>query len=415
MSDVKTRLTLQLATLFERENAIRMIATQAGLSRLQIDFDGPPAEVWTNVVEEAVLQKKLEKLIVCAREFFQDDDMLREAAETLTRNPHAFDVSAAEIENRHAPSHAPQQILTIALLLIGAIILVSSLQLHWIARGAILTIAFVASIELYRRLLPATTAAPASASSTEPTVATIDLDSGMWGGLAGGVVTGALLSAVYYRAQLPNDEFDDVPLITLLPIVSAFFGVAVAGLGVLVAALTSWFARIVDRHRGAWWILNELTASLLAGLVAGVVSGSGIGWQFGQHKDDWAFAGPDILLRGIVPGCVVVGVFIALWDQKLVARRLTRSVIVTTIVAWIIIATGTAASDALKLRDYFYGALYAEGTAAARFTGGMIYGVMIGAISGLVIGISILLVRRWPDVKSATRKEDPPAETPSAA
>jgi hypothetical protein len=403
--DLKTRLTLQLATLFGDKDAARMIATHARLSLLTIDFDGTAAEIWTSVIEQAVLQKRIAELIACARKLFEDDDTLREAADLLAKDPRAFDPPPAFVE---APSRAPQQIWLIAATLVGAIIAVDVLELSRVAQIAIFTIVFIVAVPLLRRLLPSGDAAPAS--STEPVAATIDLDSGMWGGLAGGVVTGALLSVVYHTRADPT-----VPITTLLPIVTVFFGVSVAALGCLVAAITSWFARMAQRIRGLGWLLNELSASLVAGLIAGVVSGAGIGWQFGKMKDKWQFAGPDILIAGIVPGCVVVGVFIALWDQKLVARHLTRSIVTSAIAAWIIGVIATAASDALSLRDYFFHALYDEGTAAARFNGGMIYGVMIGLLSGLVIGITILLSRRWTSVSSATRTERQPAETPSAA
>jgi len=408
--DLKTRLTLQLATMFADDDAARMIATHAGLSLLDIEFNGSAAEIWTNVVEQAVLQRRIEQLVSCAREHYQDDT-LREAAELLAKNPRAFDppvfVSTRTLPGR--PSRMPQQIVLTAAMLIGAIIAVDLLDLSRFAQAAIFTIAFVVTIPLFRRLLPSGGTAAAT-PSTEHAPATIDLDSGMWGGLAGGLVTGALLSVVYHQRADPN-----VPLTTLLPVVTAFFGVAIAALGCLVAAITSAFARAAFRHRSLWWLLNEFTASLVAGLIAGVVSGSGIGWHFGKFKDKWAFAGPEILIAGIVPGCVVVGVFIALWDQKLVARRLTRSVVMSAIAAWIIGVVATALSDAMNLRDRFFHILYDAGTVGARFNGGMIYGIMIGAIAGLVIGISILLSRRWPDVKSATQKEDRPAETPSVA
>lgn len=406
--DLKTRLTLQLATMFGDADSARMIATHAGLSLLNIDFDGTAAEIWTSVVAQAVLQKRIAELIACAREHFQDDTF-REAAELLAKNPHAFDPPPAfPIEKGDTPSRAPQQIWLTAVVLIGAIIALDQIDMSRIAQVAILTIIFVIAIPLLRWLLPSGEAAPDAA--TEPVAPTIDLDSGMWGGLAAGAVTGAFLSVVYHRRTDPT-----VPITTLLPIVTAFFGVAVAALGCLVAAITSWFARMAQRIRGTGWLLNELSASLVAGLVSGVVFGAGIGWQFGKMEGKWKFAGPDTLIIGIVPGCVLLGVFIALWDQKLVARRLTRSIVTSAIAAWIIGVIAIAASDAFGLHDYFHSALYDEGTAAARFTGGMIYGVLIGLIAGLVIGITILLSRRWPDVSLARRGEHPPAETPSAA
>jgi hypothetical protein len=104
-----------------------------------------------------------------------------------------------------------------------------------------------------------------------------------------------------------------------------------------------------------------------------------------------------VLLAGILPGCVVVGIFIAAWDQWPLTRRLFRSIAASTIAAWIIGLGAGAVSDALGLEQRMYRQLYAAGTPAGRLQGGVIYGLIIGVIAGLVIGISLFLSRRWPD------------------
>jgi len=253
-------------------------------------------------------------------------------------------------------------------------------------------------------VLPSTGTA-ASSSAREPTtaMAEIDYDSGIFGGLAGGLVTGALLSVVYNKWTTRP-----IPLVKLLPLVTAFFGIAVAALGWLVAVITSWFARL---QRSAW-IFNEITACLVAGVMAGLLSGPAIAWHFGKHQKDWDFAGPAIILAGVLPGCVIVGIFIATWDQWPLSRRLMRSIITSTIAAWIIGLTAGAAADATGLSDRLYHQLYDAGTPGGRLQGGVIYGLIIGTISGLVIGVSLALSRRWPTrVIAATRAARPPAET----
>jgi hypothetical protein len=89
--DLKTRLTLLLATVFGDNDGARMVSTHAGLSLQNIDFEGTAAEVWTRVIEQAVVQKRIENLIEYAREQYSGNDTFREAADALSRNPRAFD------------------------------------------------------------------------------------------------------------------------------------------------------------------------------------------------------------------------------------------------------------------------------------------------------------------------------------
>ncbi len=383
--DLKTRLTLELATLFDDEDNARMISTHAALTLIDIEFGGSAAEIWTNVVRQATLQKRVEELIACAREHYADDEILREADAALKADPHVFD--AAPLEESESKSRAPQQIFITVGMLIVVILIVALIPMPNWARVAIVTVTYPLFLPLLRRMLPSigiTTPAPSST-----TLAEIDSDSGLAGGFAGGIVTGLLLSVVYTKAN------PTIPLIKLLPVVTLFFGFAVALLGWFVAAITSWFVRLSGGK--ATWLFNEITACLVAGTVAGLVSGPGIAWQFGKHEGDWAFAGPNVLLTGILPGCVVVGVFIAIWEQWPLPRHLFRSIAASTITAWIIGLGAIAISDALNLRDVFYHLLYDSRTPGGRLQGGLIYGLAIGVISGLVIGISIFLSRHWPE------------------
>jgi len=399
--DLKTRLTLRLAEAFSDKEQARMVASNAGLSLLNIKFDDSAAVTCTSVVEQAVLQKKIASLIEAALHYYPDDEIFREAAGALSRDPRAFDLP---------PWRAPQQVWITVLVLVGGIVVIDVLHLSLFAKGAIGVVLLAFSFPLVLRFFSPDEAASGATPSTQA-AATIDLDSGMWGGLAGGLITGALLSVVYHTYADPK-----VSMSTLLPLVTAFFGIGVATLGCLVAVITWWFARLAQRRSKAGWLFNELTASLLAGLIAGVVSGAPIGWHFGSFKDQWAFAGPRILIAGILPGCYIVGVFIALWDQKLVARHRTRLIVWTSALASCVVGTlGAVISEGMGLHDRFYHLLYDEGTVAARISGGVIYGVLIGALAGLVIGIPILFSRVVPNLTSATRKGDQPAETPSAA
>src|SRR5262249_30000888 len=151
-----------------------------------------------------------------------------------------------EPEEPAGKSRAPQQIFLTVAMLIVIIIAVDLLDLSIVARVALITIAFPLVLPLLRRLVPSTNSHPSTASA-EQTMLAIDNDSGVFGGLAGGLVTGALLSVIYNKW---TDR--SVPLATLLPLVTAFFGIAVAALGWLVAMITSWFARL----KGPRWLLN---------------------------------------------------------------------------------------------------------------------------------------------------------------
>lgn len=387
--DLKTRLTLELATLFDDEDNARMIATHAALTLIDIEFEGSAAEIWTDVMRQATLQKRVEELIDCAREHYPDDEILREADAALKADPHVFD--PPPLEDSESKSRAPQQIFITVGMLVVVILIVALIPMPNWARVAIVTVTYPLFLPLLRRMLPSIGIAAPAPSST--TLAEIDNDSGLAGGFAGGIVTGVLLSVVYTNAS------PSIPLIKLLPLVTLFFGFAVAILGWLVAAMTSWFVRLSGGR--ATWLFNEITACVVAGSLAGLVSGPGIAWQFGKHKDDWAFAGPNVLLTGILPGCVVVGVFIATWEQWPLTRRLFRSIAASTIAAWIIGLGAIAVSDAANLKDVFYHLLYDSQTPGGRLKGGLIYGLAIGVISGLVIGISIFLSRHWPERKAA--------------
>ena len=368
--------------LYATEGSARAIVDFAGLPQEEIDFDGASLVTWASVLRVAVQNGKVAPLLEAARGEYPDDAVLREASEAVTADPQALDV-LSETEK----SGAPQQVTTTMLVLIGVIVLAGVTDLP---RWAILTIVAVCAVTvlptlqyLWNRATGFRPGAPTRKQLADPDV--IDLDSGLFGGLAGGLVTGVLLAVVYHDVE------PELPLARLVIQVALTFGVAVAILGVIVAFVTSRFVAIAKRRGRGRWLLNEITASVVAGLMAGPLAGIGLAFHYGQYHGERRFADPPLLLTGILPGCVVIGVFMAVWNQRPLAPRLTRS-IATSIVAAGIVGLPAMATASLEpaLKRIMY-----SGGAMAAVLGGSVYGLLLGGICGLVIGIALFLSRHW--------------------
>jgi hypothetical protein len=373
-------LTRQLALLYPADGDARTIVSFAEIPEGQIDYRGGALAMWASIVRAASLHQKIPSLVDAARAEYPDDAVLREAAETLGRDPHALDLLAET-----APSRAPQQVGMTTLVLVGAIVLAGALDLPRWAILSIVAICLVTVLPTLQYLVSRFTASSPAGMPTRKQLAdpdVIDLDSGLFGGLAGGLVTGVLLAVVYHevepRAALPR----------LIVQVALTFGIAVAVLGLFVAFITSKFVDVAKRKPRGSWMLNEITASVLAGLIAGPVAGIGLAFHYGQYHGTRRFADPPLLLTGILPGCVVIGVFMAVWNQRPLAPRLMRS-IATSIAAAGLVGLPAQATAVLEpaLKQLMY--------SAGAVIGGSVYGLLLGGICGLVIGISLFLSRHW--------------------
>jgi tetratricopeptide (TPR) repeat protein len=97
-------LTRQLALLYPTEGGARTIVSFAEIPEAQIDYGDGALAMWGSVVRAAALHRRVPSLVEAARTDYPENATLREASETLSRDPHALD-----LQTEPASSGSPQQ------------------------------------------------------------------------------------------------------------------------------------------------------------------------------------------------------------------------------------------------------------------------------------------------------------------
>jgi len=220
----------------------------------------------------------------------------------------------------------------------------------------------------------------------------VQIDGGLFGGLALGCLAGAA-GALAYHAQDP----DRVSLPLAATEIIIFFAVGFTLLGVSCQLFTALFRHLVHFRGYSAFLFNELTGSLAGGAVVGVIVGPLLGWYFGQYMADRAFADPKLIWSVTGPSSVIMAlVFSFIETDKRLWSRL-RCTLIAALFGFVIIAVGLVLIETLKLNTRFFDLWYPQfpysSSSRQLLLGGAVYTSFITFLMSLIIGASHLIAR----------------------
>ena len=256
-------------------------------------------------------------------------------------------------------------------------------------------------------------------------------DTGIYGGLVGGLTAGGLLGWTYVR--LTEQELVHLRSVAVsrpgavlstcggLESIGAFLSsfeaafnhwyifaaITTAGTvtGLLFGALIQLGAvatiRQLPRDSSAHPRINELGGAVIGGIIAGALAGGMIGWYFGPMDL------PFVDLSSLVGVCVLAAACIALgilfYDYRGAVRSVLRSLIAALLLTSVVGVLGYFAMQAVGIPRFF--------NCTGRLTttvGGVLGGVVVGAMFGVLVGGTLLVYRIWEASTAPSPPTDPP-------
>lgn len=218
------------------------------------------------------------------------------------------------------------------------------------------------------------------------------LDSGLYGGIIAGAAVGIILSLAYWSLDPGRVPFLKA-LMEIVFAMTATFGV----LGILCQLVSLYFLHLVRTRDKNIFLWNEITGGISAGIVVGAVLGPLLGWYFGKYAMDRPFAPPSLVLSGAIPGGVLTGVSILVYDKRKLSAVVLRNLVFLLLISTVVGALGFALIDSWGLEGLFYDLMYGPGPMSGHFVGGAIYATLMTVLLGLHIGLGLAGGRIWED------------------
>lgn len=231
------------------------------------------------------------------------------------------------------------------------------------------------------------------------------LDSGLYGGIMGGVAVGIILGLTYWSL-----DPDRVPLGKAMTEITLAMVGTFGFLGVLCQVVSLYFIHLARTRGKSIFLWNEITGGIGAGILVGAVIGPLLGWYFGRYAAERPFAPPSLILSSAIPGGVLTGVSILLYDKRKLSAVVIRNLVLLVLISMIVGTLGFALIDRWHLEERFYDLMYGPGMASGHFFGGAIYAITMTVLLGLHIGLGLSCGRIWEDGSSPATSLTLPAE-----
>lgn len=232
----------------------------------------------------------------------------------------------------------------------------------------------------------------ASHDKTKKTLFRAKLDSGLYGGAASGVLVGMVLGIAYYSLDPKSIHF-----LKAMAEIIIFMGISFSAVGIVCQLIILFSRHQVLYHARNPFLFNEITSGIVGGLVVGVLIGPIIGWYFGQYVHDRPFAPPNLVLSCCIPGGMITGLFILLYDKERIKSQILKHLGVALIISFLVGGIGFSVIDTFGLEKVFFDAMYADQKKSSLLIGGTLYTSSITILLCIHIGMALLMGRVWTD------------------